>query len=151
MCQAPCWELQIWSWETHGRSCEALTGKNQGWEQLKWRPRKLGTALSIRHRRGQTLLVVNSLSSNGISIDINFWSFSQDFLNVLFSREAGGEGDECDFASQHVSFPLSKLMLFDQSSTEENLTTRFGIKWTHQLMSIASCKSKRTAFPLETF
>lgn len=77
------------------------------------------------------LLVVNCLSLNGVSIDINFLSFSQDSLNVLFSREAGGERDVCDFASQHVSFPLSKQMLFGQSSTEENMTTGFGIKWTH--------------------
>lgn len=88
--------------------------------------------------------MVNSLPSNGVSIDINLWSFSQDFLNVLFSRQAGGKTDVCDFASQQVPFPLSKHMLFGQSSTEENTTTGFGIKWTHEPMPTESCKSKRT-------
>lgn len=34
---------------------------------------------------------MNSLSSNVVSIDISFQTFSEDFLKVLFSREAGGE------------------------------------------------------------
>ena len=34
---------------------------------------------------------MNSLSSNVVSIDISFQTFSKDFLEVLFSREPGGE------------------------------------------------------------
>ena len=34
---------------------------------------------------------MNSLSSNVVSIDISFQAFLIDFLNVLFSGEAGGE------------------------------------------------------------
>ena len=46
---------------------------------------------------------MNSLSSNVVSIDISFQTFLKDFLNVLFSREAGGE------AGRGVSLHLSEF------------------------------------------
>ena len=47
--------------------------------------------------------MINSLSSNVVSIDISFQTFLKDFLNVLFSREAGGE------AGRGVSLHLSEF------------------------------------------
>lgn len=53
----------------------------------------------------QALWVMNFLSSSVVSIDISFWTFLRDFLNLLFSREAGGERGVCEFASQQDSSP----------------------------------------------
>lgn len=47
---------------------------------------------------------MNVLSSNMVSIDISFQTFLKDFLNVLFSGEAGGEE-----ARRGVSLHLSEF------------------------------------------